>query len=116
MCTAFCTTLTVLNWFPDSQGTGRELWASFPQYVLHATPLITAAHSYAANFANAQLCDRIKLMAADPMTDDHVKKRLIALLASWHRLWQDDPKMKTVADLYLACGGGKGKAVHVSIC
>ncbi|KZO89661.1 hypothetical protein CALVIDRAFT_543393 [Calocera viscosa TUFC12733] len=67
---------------------------------------------FRTSFANPQLCDRIKLMAADPMTDEHVKKRLIALLASWHRLWQDEPKMKVVADLYLACGGGKGKAVH----
>ncbi|EJU00017.1 hypothetical protein DACRYDRAFT_23555 [Dacryopinax primogenitus] len=66
---------------------------------------------FRTGFANAQFCDRIKLMAADPMTDESVKKRLLALLASWHRLFKDDPKMKTVADLYIACGGGKGKTV-----
>ncbi|KAG8752003.1 putative actin patch assembly and actin polymerization protein [Ceratobasidium sp. 423] len=59
------------------------------------------------SFANDQLVDRLKLMSQDPMTDEHVKRKLMSVLASWHRQFKDDPKMHTVSNLYLQCGGGK---------
>lgn len=46
------------------------------------------------------------------MTDEHVKRKLMAVLASWHRQFKDDPKMSTVSGLYAQCGGGK-KVIHI---
>jgi len=66
---------------------------------------------FQASFANDQLTERIKLMSQDPMTDDHVKRKLMAVLASWHRQFKDDPKMSTVSGLYAQCGGGKKASV-----
>ncbi|KAH7320349.1 hypothetical protein B0J17DRAFT_685789 [Rhizoctonia solani] len=62
---------------------------------------------FQSSFANDQLVDRIKLMSQDPMTDEHVKRKLMSVLASWHRQFKDDPKMHTVSNLYVQCGGGK---------
>ncbi|CAE6466174.1 unnamed protein product [Rhizoctonia solani] len=62
---------------------------------------------FQSSFANDQLVDRIKLMSQDPMTDEHVKRKLISVLASWHRQFKDDPKMHTVSNLYVQCGGGR---------
>ncbi|CAE6449917.1 unnamed protein product [Rhizoctonia solani] len=62
---------------------------------------------FQSTFANDQLVDRIKLMSQDPMTDEHVKRKLMSVLASWHRQFKDDPKMHTVSNLYIQCGGGK---------
>ncbi|CCO34638.1 Protein lsb5 [Rhizoctonia solani AG-1 IB] len=62
---------------------------------------------FQSTFANDQLVDRIKLMSQDPMTDEHVKRKLMSVLASWHRQFKEDPKMHTVSNLYLQCGGGK---------
>ncbi|KAF8594599.1 hypothetical protein BDV93DRAFT_481797 [Ceratobasidium sp. AG-I] len=66
---------------------------------------------FQASFANDQLTERIKLMSQDPMTDEHVKRKLMAVLASWHRQFKDDPKMSTVSGLYAQCGGGKKASV-----
>ncbi|CAE6504122.1 unnamed protein product [Rhizoctonia solani] len=62
---------------------------------------------FQTSFANDQLVDRLKLMSQDPMTDEHVKRKLMSVLASWHRQFKDDPKMHTVSGLYVQCGGGK---------
>ncbi|KAJ1301833.1 hypothetical protein OPQ81_009061 [Rhizoctonia solani] len=62
---------------------------------------------FQSTFANDQLVDRIKLMSQDPMTDEHVKRKLMSVLASWHRQFKDDPKMHTVSNLYTQCGGGR---------
>lgn len=62
---------------------------------------------FQATFANDQLTERIKLMSQDPMTDEHVKRKLMSVLASWHRQFKDDPKMQAVSSLYAQCGGGK---------
>jgi len=62
---------------------------------------------FQATFANDQLIDRIKLMSQDPMTDEQVKRKLMAVLGSWHRQFKDDPKMHAVSNLYTQCGGGR---------
>lgn len=55
---------------------------------------------------NEALLSRIKMMASDPLTDEAVKKKLMSVLASWHRQFKDDPKMSVISGLWTACGGG----------
>ncbi|GAA5880204.1 hypothetical protein JCM1840_004877 [Sporobolomyces johnsonii] len=62
---------------------------------------------FQSTFANERLVDRIKVLAGDPHTDPAVKKKLMRVLAGWHREFNDDPKMQLVAGLYKSCGGGK---------
>ncbi|SGZ31587.1 BQ5605_C045g12209 [Microbotryum silenes-dioicae] len=62
---------------------------------------------FQSTFANERLVERIKLMAGDPHTDERVKKKIMATLASWYRQFKDDPRMQLVAGLYASCGGGK---------
>ncbi|KAM0746611.1 hypothetical protein T439DRAFT_135117 [Meredithblackwellia eburnea MCA 4105] len=64
-------------------------------------------HRFQVTFGNERLVDRIKLMAGDPLCDAKVKTKLMSVLRSWHVQFKDDPKMQTVASLYLSCGGGK---------
>ncbi len=52
-------------------------------------------------------------MVSDPMTDEHVKRKLMSVLASWHRQFKDDPKMSLIAGLYHTCGGGGKKVGHL---
>lgn len=56
-----------------------------------------------ATFADGQLTDAIKHLASDPSTDPKVKKKLIAVLASWHNQFKTDPSMALVANLYRQC-------------
>jgi LAS seventeen-binding protein 5 len=49
------------------------------------------------------LTDAIKQLAADSTTDQKVKKKLVAVLASWHSQFKDDPSMSVVAGLYGQC-------------
>jgi LAS seventeen-binding protein 5 len=44
--------------------------------------------------------EHMKHMNTDPHTDERVKKRLLSLVASWHRQFKDDPSMRTAAGLY----------------
>ncbi|SCZ97800.1 BZ3500_MvSof-1268-A1-R1_Chr7-3g09597 [Microbotryum saponariae] len=62
---------------------------------------------FQSTFANERLVERIKLIAGDPHTDERVKKKIMATLASWYRQFKDDPRMQLVAGLYASCGGGK---------
>ncbi|KDN43443.1 hypothetical protein RSAG8_06032, partial [Rhizoctonia solani AG-8 WAC10335] len=62
---------------------------------------------FQSSFANDQLVERLKLMSQDHMTDEHVKRKLMSVLASWHRQFKDDPKMQAVSNLYTQCGGGR---------
>ena len=56
-----------------------------------------------ASFADSQLTDALKHLAADPATDHKVKKKLASVLAGWRRQFQDDPSMALVAKLYEQC-------------
>lgn len=53
-----------------------------------------------ASFADSQLTDAIRMLAQDASTDPKVKKKLLAVLASWHAQFKDDPSMSLVANLY----------------
>jgi len=46
------------------------------------------------------LTDAIRALATDPGTDPKVKRKTIAVLASWHRQFADDRSMSAVAGLY----------------
>ncbi|GAA97291.1 hypothetical protein E5Q_03969 [Mixia osmundae IAM 14324] len=62
---------------------------------------------FQTTFANERLVDRLKVMVGDPMTDDTVKRKLMSVLASWHRSFKGDPSMHLVAGLWEACGGNQ---------
>lgn len=59
--------------------------------------------SRSATFADGQLTDALKHLASDPGTDHKVKKKLLAVLASWHNQFKSDPSMALVAALYSQC-------------
>ncbi|GAA5824446.1 hypothetical protein JCM10212_001456, partial [Sporobolomyces blumeae] len=69
---------------------------------------------FQSTFANERLVDRIKLSAGDPHTDARVKKKIMSVLASWHRQFKDDPKMQLAAGLYRACGGGAAREAQAA--
>ncbi|EPQ28967.1 uncharacterized protein PFL1_03257 [Pseudozyma flocculosa PF-1] len=62
---------------------------------------------FQTTFANDQLIERLKLMSQDELVDASVRRLLMRVLLSWHHQFKDDPSMRTVAGLYVACGGGK---------
>ena len=51
-------------------------------------------------FADDQLTDALKNLATDPTTDPKVKKKVLAVLASWSRQFKDDRGAATIAGLY----------------
>jgi len=56
-----------------------------------------------ASFADGQLTDALKNMTIDPGTNQKVKRKLVAVLASWHQQFKSDPSMALVAGLYKQC-------------
>ncbi|EIW64195.1 uncharacterized protein TRAVEDRAFT_55185 [Trametes versicolor FP-101664 SS1] len=60
-------------------------------------------HKFQTSFADHQLTDAIKNLAADAATDHKVKKKLASVLAAWHLQFKDDPSMTLVANLYKQC-------------
>ncbi|KAG8891471.1 putative actin patch assembly and actin polymerization protein, partial [Tulasnella sp. 403] len=62
---------------------------------------------FQSSFADDALITRIKALATNPLTDESVKRKLLSLLASWHRQFKDDAKMSTIANLWGSVGGGK---------
>ncbi|KAG2057044.1 hypothetical protein BDR06DRAFT_878484 [Suillus hirtellus] len=58
---------------------------------------------FQTTFADGQLVDAIKQLSTDPTTDQKVKKKLMAVLASWHSQFRDDPSMSVVAGLFRQC-------------
>lgn len=62
-------------------------------------------------FQHHSAVTQIKFMAHDPLTDEAIKKKLVAVFAYWHMQFTDDSKMSNVANLWTRCGGG----VKVSI-
>ncbi|EKM61364.1 uncharacterized protein PHACADRAFT_168806 [Phanerochaete carnosa HHB-10118-sp] len=57
-------------------------------------------HKFQTSFADSQLTDAIKMLGSDPGTDPKVKKKLLAVLASWNAEFKDDPSMSLVANLF----------------
>lgn len=73
----------------------------------------TVAHkrTFSASLTNDPLLERIKTIAHDSMTNERVKRKLMGVLASWHRQFKDDPRMSVVAGLYQAAGGGQKRVI-----
>jgi LAS seventeen-binding protein 5 len=53
-----------------------------------------------ASFADGQLTDALRHLASDHTTDPRVKKKLLAVFASWHNQFKGDPSMSLVANMY----------------
>jgi seryl-tRNA synthetase len=58
------------------------------------------SHGCLEGFADAQLTDAIKLLAADPGLDPKVRRKLAGVLASWFHQFKNEPSMSSVANLY----------------
>ncbi|EIM92246.1 uncharacterized protein STEHIDRAFT_46841 [Stereum hirsutum FP-91666 SS1] len=58
---------------------------------------------FQTTFADGHFTDAIKQLSTDPSTDPKVRKKLIAVLASWHNQFKDDRSMTIVAGLYRQC-------------
>ena len=84
------------------ESAGRELWSQVPKYVYTFVPVDLLNYS-TATFADGQLTDALKQLAADPATNQKVKKKLMAVLASWNAQFKSDPSMTLVANLYKHC-------------
>jgi LAS seventeen-binding protein 5 len=86
----------------DSEGAGRKLRTALPEYVKPGFLRYSSNFrvSRTGSFADAQLTDALKNLQSDPNTNEGVKKKLTAVLASWHSQFKDDPGMAYVANLY----------------
>jgi hypothetical protein len=56
--------------------------------------------TYVGSFADGQLTDALKHLATDYATDTKVKKKVLAVLASWSRQFKDDRSAAGIAGLY----------------
>ncbi|EGO01224.1 hypothetical protein SERLA73DRAFT_167348 [Serpula lacrymans var. lacrymans S7.3] len=70
--------------------------------ILHAL-VENCSHKFQSTFADPQLIDAIRHLASDHSTDARVKKKLIAVLASWQSQFKNDPSMASVSSLYRQC-------------
>lgn len=69
----------------------------------YTTTFLTFSSTSSATFADGHFTDAIKQLSTDPSTDPKVRKKLIAVLASWHNQFKDDRSMTIVAGLYRQC-------------
>ncbi|KAG5719666.1 Protein lsb5 [Termitomyces sp. T112] len=58
---------------------------------------------FTSSFADGHLTDAIKNLSADHTVDKKVRKKLIAVLASWQEQFKSDSSMSAVAGLYKQC-------------
>jgi hypothetical protein len=56
--------------------------------------------SHIGSFADGQLTDALKHLATDYTTDPKVRKKVLAVLASWSRQFKDDRSAAGIAGLY----------------
>ena len=59
--------------------------------------------SSTATFTDGQLTEALKYLASGSSADPLVKRKVLAVLASWHTQFKDDPSMKVVAGLFREC-------------
>ncbi|KAI0275053.1 hypothetical protein BC834DRAFT_27905 [Gloeopeniophorella convolvens] len=59
-----------------------------------------SGHKFQTSFADGQLTDALRHLATDSATDPKVKKKVLAVLASWHRQFKDDRSLAGIAGLY----------------
>lgn len=67
--------------------------------ILHAL-VENSSQKFQSTFADGQLTDALKNLATDPATDPKVKKKVLAVLASWSRQFKDDQSAAAIAGLY----------------
>ena len=96
--------VVILTIRPDLEGSCGELWRQIHLYDIPSS-LISSAKLVigTASFADDHLTDAIKNLSADHAADMKVRKKLMAVLASWQEQFQSDPSMSTVAGLYKQC-------------
>jgi hypothetical protein len=85
----------------DPQCTRGKLRVKIPQYLF----LSHSFHQYLrsphiGSFADGQLTDALKHLATDYTTDPKVRKKVLAVLASWSRQFKDDRGAAGIAGLY----------------
>ncbi|KAI9460567.1 hypothetical protein BJY52DRAFT_1185932 [Lactarius psammicola] len=59
-----------------------------------------SGQKFQSTFADGQLTDALKNLATDSTTDPKVKKKVLAVLASWSRQFKDDRSAAAIAGLY----------------
>ncbi|KAI0257152.1 hypothetical protein BJV78DRAFT_1160636 [Lactifluus subvellereus] len=59
-----------------------------------------AGNKFQSSFADTQLTDALRNLATDSTTDRKVKKKVLAVLASWSRQFKDDRSAAGIAGLY----------------
>ncbi|KAI0308191.1 hypothetical protein B0F90DRAFT_1621443 [Multifurca ochricompacta] len=59
-----------------------------------------SSRKFQSTFADGQLTDALKNLATDSSTDPKVKKKVLAVLASWSRQFKDDRSAAGIASLY----------------
>ncbi|KAH8997314.1 hypothetical protein EDB92DRAFT_1406640 [Lactarius akahatsu] len=59
-----------------------------------------SGQKFQSTFADGQLTDALKNLATDPTTDPKVKKKVLAVLGSWSRQFEDDRSAAAIAGLY----------------
>lgn len=65
-----------------------------------------------ATFADGQLTDALKNIAADSTADKRVKKKLLLVLGSWRDQFKSDPSMSLIAGLYNQCSKSGRRLSH----
>ncbi|KAG6877876.1 hypothetical protein C0993_002877 [Termitomyces sp. T159_Od127] len=58
---------------------------------------------FTSSFADGHLTDAIRNLSADYNADKKVRKKLMAVLASWQEQFKSDPSMSVLAGLYKQC-------------
>ncbi len=70
--------------------------------------------SHIGSFADGQLTDALKHLATDYTADPKVRKKVLAVLASWSRQFKDDPSAAGIAGLYRLVKTAQSSSRNVS--
>lgn len=88
----------------DPQCTRGKLRDKIPGYGSPLPPsfisFLRSSHLYIGSFADGQLTDALKHLATDHTTDPKVRKKVLAVLASWSKQFKDDRGTAGIAGLY----------------
>jgi len=78
-------------------GTGVFFPQAFGPQLLSVSDITTL---HLGSFADGQLTDALKHLATDYATDPKVRKKVLAVLASWSRQFKDESSAAGIAGLY----------------
>ena len=67
---------------------------------LNSISFLISSYVYIGSFADGQLTDALKHLATDHTTDPKVRKKVLAVLASWSKQFKDDRGTAGIAGLY----------------